>query len=191
MKSALAGVLIVATAGCGASVDVTGADASDPDPDGVPGAIDARVDATPPDAMPCTGGNANAVDQGQCYEAFLSLPQSWAGAQAVCQGRGGSLAKIESLAENTLIASLVGPNRAFIGATDLATEATFLWSDGTPLAGGFTHWRSGEPNNANGNFQEDCAVIEGQNTDPTWDDRPCDTDPLAGVPGQYFYVCER
>lgn len=191
MRIAIAAV-VIAVAGCGATVDVSRSDARDDDPDGAPGTIDARPDANlPPDAAPCTGGNANTVDQGQCYEAFLSLPQSWAGAQAVCQGRGGSLAKIESLAENTLIAGLVGPNRAFIGASDLATEATFLWSDGTPLAGGFTHWRSGEPNNANGNFEEDCAVIEGQNADPTWDDRPCDTDPMAGVPGQYFYVCER
>jgi hypothetical protein len=192
MRIALA-MIVTAAAGCGASVGTSGSDASGDDSDGGSRA-DARpaADAAPPDAAPCTGGNANVVDQGTCYEAFLALPQPWIGAQSVCQGRGGSLAKIESLAENTLIAGLVAPNRAWIGGSDLASEATFVWTDGTALLAGFTHWRSGEPNNGNGNFQEDCAVIEGQNMDPTWDDRPCDTDPLApGVPGQYFYVCER
>ena len=191
MRVALAAA-VIAIAGCGARVDTNPSDAGDSDPDADPAAPDARPDAMQtPDAAPCTGGNANAVDQGTCYEAFLGLPLSWTAAQSVCQGRGGALARIDSLTENSLIASLVGANRAFIGASDLATEATFLWSDGTALAGGFTHWRTGEPNNANGAFQEDCAVIEGQNTDPTWDDRPCDTDPAAGVPGLYFYVCER
>jgi hypothetical protein len=183
---------VLAIAGCGARVDSPGtADASESG-DGNPNQADARVDAPgTPDAAPCTGGNANTVDQGMCYEAFLALPLPWTEAQAVCAGRGGALARIDSLTENALVAGLVGANRAWIGASDLAAEASFAWSDGSPLAGGFTHWRTGEPNNGNGNFEEDCAVIEGQNMDPTWDDRPCANDPLAGVTGQYFYVCER
>jgi len=176
-------------AGCHAAIDIDlGVDAP-PGQDGstVDSGTGTGIDATP-DAAPCTGGNANATDGTTCYEAFLSLPLSWADAEAVCETRGGRLARIDSSTENQLIATLAGANRAWIGGTDLAVEGSFVWADGAPLA--YTNWRTGEPNNGNGNFEEDCALIEGQNGG-TWDDRPCDTDPAAGVPGQYFYVCER
>ena len=63
-----------------------------------------------------------------------------------------------------------------------------MWADGTPLT--FDNWRTGEPNNGNNNFQEDCQIIEGDQGG-TWDDRPCAPDPNAGPAGVYSYVCER
>lgn len=182
-------------AGCGARVDVDPGDDTaddDGDDDDAPPGADARTaDAVPPvDAAPCTGGNAQAEDGATCYEAFLALPIPWDQAQAVCAGRGGALAKIDDAAENQIVTILAGDIRVWIGGTDAVTEGTFVWTDGTLLAAGYTNWRDGEPNNANGNFEEDCTVLEGQN-DGTWDDRPCAPDPDAGVAGEYFYVCER
>ena len=187
--------MIAATAavvlGCGARV---GGDVVDAGDDAVDARADARPgipDATPlpPDAAPCTGGNAHAVDGTTCYEAFTAVPQTWADAQSICAGRGGALVRIDSDTENAIVTGLANGNRAWIGGNDLTTEGTFLWTDGTTFAVTYTNWRTGEPNNGNGNFQEDCALIEAAGT---WYDRPCD-DAVAGatVPGSYNYVCER
>lgn len=185
MRAAVIGAWLCAI-GCGASVD--GPAGADGRPrDATPGG-DAGRDASAVDAAPCTGGNAQAVDGPTCYEAFLALPLAWTAAEDVCAARGGALVRVDDAVENALVAALVGANRAWIGATDAAAEGAFAWSDGAPLA--FSNWRAGEPNNGNGAFEEDCALVEGQNGG-TWDDRPCDTDPAAGVPGQYYYVCER
>lgn len=191
MRAVAAAALVVI--GCGARVS---GDVVDGGGDDV--ANDARTDARPgmpdapplpPDAAPCTGGSAHATDGTSCYEAFLTLPQTWVNAETICEGRGGMLAKVESAAENAIVAGLANGNRAWIGGTDLAAEGTFVWADGTPFLATYTNWRDTEPNNGNGNFQEDCALIEPAGT---WDDRPCD-DAVVGatVPGQYFYVCER
>jgi hypothetical protein len=184
-------IALLLAAGCGARVegdviDAGGgddvADARRPDAASIP-------DASPPDAQPCTGGSAQATDGATCYEAFMTVLETWAASQSVCVGRGGALVKIESAAENAIVAGLAEGARAWIGGTDLAAEGTFLWTDGTPFLTTYTNWRDGEPNNANDNFQEDCALIE---NGATWDDRPCDdSDPNAGAPGEYYYVCER
>ncbi len=74
---------------------------------------------------------------------------------------------------------------AFIGATDVAVENTYVWPDGSALS--FTNFRTGEPNNGNGAFEEDCLVIEGARMG-TWDDRPCAPPPVGT--GSYAYVCQ-
>jgi len=191
MRAVIAATAAVVVAGCGARVggDVVDADddPSDARADARPGIPDAPP--LPPDAAPCTGGAANAVDGTTCYEAFLAPLEDWASAQSSCAGRGGALVRIDTAAENAIVAGLAGGNRAWIGGNDLVTENTFLWTDGTTFAVTYTNWRTGEPNNGNGNFQEDCALIE---SGATWDDRPCD-DAVVGatVPGSYAYVCER
>ena len=175
-------------AGCGASVDDNPGTG-----DGAPGGGDANVaDApvviTPADAVPaaCTNGQAQASSDGRCYEQFTA-PQPWLGAQQACAALGGSLAKIESAAENAALVGLIGLEDHWIGGTDLATEMTWLWFDGTAFT--YTNWRTGEPNDGNGNFPEDCAIIEGDQGG-TWDDRPCVTG-MVGPVGEYAYLCER
>jgi hypothetical protein len=67
---------------------------------------------------------------------------------------------------------------AWIGADDLLVNHTWRWVNGTPLAGGYTDWCVGEPNDAGG---EDCAVT-GWTSDydlgPTcadgWNDLSCE-----------------
>src|SRR4051812_22619047 len=142
-----------------------------------------------PDAATCVGGDARTLDaSGNCLLLFTT-PKTFASATTACAGLpGGHLVKITSAAQNTVIANLVAPHDAFIGATDAVTEGTYLWADGTPLV--YTHFRLGEPNNGNGNGPENCLVIEGSKLVPdTWDDRPCTTGISANA-GSYAYVCE-
>jgi hypothetical protein len=191
MRAAYA-VLAVLVAACGASVDVAddGDDGDDSPPlaDAPPQVTPDATLVAPPDAMPapCTNGQAQTTLAGRCYEKFTG-PATWANAQAACMALGGTLVKIESAAENQALVALIGQADHFIGGTDSATEMQWLWYDGTPFV--YTNWRSGEPNDANGNFPEDCAIIEGDQGG-TWDDRPC-LDLPGGQNGEYAYLCER
>ena len=69
----------------------------------------------------------------------------------------------------------------WIGANDLETEGTFVWSDGTELD--YTNWYPGQPNNvpsvnAN-NVQGDEDAVELRIVcDPTWQCCPTRTCPL-------------
>lgn len=139
-----------------------------------------------PDARACTGGDAHQSDGTNCFLLF-SATKTWAQAKTACDGLPGHLAKITSAAENTIVAQLSVATDSFIGATDAVTEGTFLWEDGTPLA--YTNFRTGEPNNGGGMYQEDCLVMAGKKSVDGWDDRPCTTGIVAGA-GAYPYICE-
>ncbi|MBA3458513.1 MAG: C-type lectin domain-containing protein [Deltaproteobacteria bacterium] len=150
--------------------------------------IDAAIDALPPvDARPCTGGDARMQDpSGTCFILFTG-PKIRADAEADCVALGGHLATVKSATSNTTVTALVANTpSAFLGATDLTTENTFLWPDGSALT--YTNWRTGEPNNGGtgATYQEDCVVIQGM-LGGVWDDRPC-APPPAGS-GSYAYVC--
>lgn len=45
----------------------------------------------------------------------------------------------------------------WVGATDISTEGTFTWNDGTPLPTSSELWSQLEPNDANNN--EDCVEM--------------------------------
>jgi hypothetical protein len=175
--------------GCGAQLDERNAP------------VDARVDATtpidasvplvpdaPPDARLCAGGDARAVDAstGSCFVYFAG-PATYAEAEAACAAFGSSLAVIKSAATNAVVLSLVGQSDAFVGATDLVQENAFRWHTGELVSAGYSNWRSGEPNNGMGSYEEDCMIIEGSRGG-TWDDRPC-TRQGSGA-GAYPYVCQ-
>ncbi len=141
----------------------------------IPNMVDAPT--APPDVAidspprPCTGGDASASDpDGNCFVAFKTAKKTRAAAEAACEADTMTLAIIETAASNTTVQSLITGLDAWLGATDLVTENTFLWPDTTPLT--FKNFRAGEPNNGDGNGQEDCLVIEG-GKGGTWDDRPC------------------
>lgn len=156
-------------------------------------AIDAATSAdaaiappdSPPDARLCAGGDARATDEnGACF-VFFSAKKTKADAAASCTSQSMHLAIIRSAATNATVQSLVVGVDAFIGASDAVTEGQFLWPDGTGLT--FTKFRAGEPNNANGQFQEDCLIIEGA-LGGTWDDRACAPPPVNT--GVFAYVCQ-
>lgn len=130
---------------------------------------------TTPDAppRPCTGGDANASDAaGHCYVAFklAANRKSRPNAELACEALDMTLAIVTTADGNTTAQSLITGLDAWLGATDVAVENTFVWPDDTPVT--FENFRAGEPNNGDGNGQEDCLVIEG-GKGGTWDDRPC------------------
>jgi hypothetical protein len=152
--------------------------------------IDARNDAPVDMKLPCMGGDTRTTDpmSGACYMLFTT-PRSYAEARTVCGGLGGGalLASVQTANENQLITTLLGQGDAFLGGTDEQVEGTFRWEDGTAVV--LTNWNTGEPNNGQGMYEEDCIVIHGSLAGK-WDDRPCATNGSA-VPGTYPFVCER
>jgi len=167
----------------------------DVDAGGSPDAAQMILDM-PDAAPPCVEGDLRSVDpsSGACYWVSYTDKRDWNGAKTACEGAGGHLASLTSVGEAAIAHGLAAQAYAadatvpdyWIGATDVATEGTFVWSTGEPV--GYTNWRDGEPNN--GGIQgEDCAIIEGDTATQTWDDRECDSAINANV--IYGYVCER
>ncbi|NQZ27080.1 MAG: PEP-CTERM sorting domain-containing protein [Colwellia sp.] len=64
-------------------------------------------------------------------------------------GEFGYLATITSQEEQDFIKALIGNTRAWIGASDAASEGNWIWMDGPErgLALSYTFWAAGEPNN--------------------------------------------
>lgn len=151
----------------------------------------------PDAARACVEGDLRSVDptSGTCYWVSYTDKRDWNGAKTACAAAGGHLASLTSVGEATIAHTLAASAYAadntvpdyWIGATDIATEGTFLW-DTTGESLVYTNWRSGEPND--GGIQgEDCAIIEGDSATQTWDDRECSAQVNANV--IYGYVCER
>ncbi|MBU1243990.1 VCBS repeat-containing protein [Myxococcota bacterium] len=99
---------------------------------------------------------------------FCETPRTFGEARSFCETLQGRLVIIGSEAENAfLVAHMVGS--AFIGMSDLETEGTFLWIDGTTPT--WTPWAEGEPNDSGG--IEDCGGLYADSG--LWNDFDCDT----------------
>jgi hypothetical protein len=150
------------------------------------GAPDAEpVDAAPPDAVPCLEGNAQAVDEatGHCYMLFTS-GAAWTSAGPACAALTppAHLATIASASENEVVFSIVASRRTWMGASDAASEGTWVWSTGEPW-GAYVKWRSGEPGNGGGGDPgEDCLEMASAGAGE-WNDNECYVSAA--------YVCER
>ncbi len=187
MRASFHALVLLALTGCGSATlgdppDDVLIDAGDQD------VVDARriIDAPTPDARVCAGGDRRVQDPatGHCL-IYVDLAATWAGARTACNGLGGELVAVGAQAENALVLSLpidvVAQPDVWLGASDLATEGTFVWTSGDAMI--YTNWRTGEPNNGgDSGTMEDCAVLEADTATGTWDDRPCTR--------SYPYVCE-
>jgi len=128
--------------------------------------------------------------------AITSAAMTFAEAKAAAAAVGGYLTTVNTKAENTFLTekfyAAYGNKALWIGANDIATEATWIWDNGTTSgddnltdticnapsgncrpsnatwADGSRKWNNGEPNNS-GN--EDCANIT--RSDGTWNDLRC------------------
>jgi hypothetical protein len=165
-----------------------GGDEADAEPLELPDGAPTLLSDAAPQAVPCVEGDQRVEnpDDGTCYMLFNGLLNRQ-DAQAQCIGVGANLVAIETLAEQTIVGNLAagfpaGQPDLWLGASDVVTENSFLWADGSPVV--FDNWRDGEPNdNGPGDAGEDCSVIEGDNPAKEWDDRTC----LATFPS----ICER
>uniref|UniRef100_A0A4W5R1J9 C-type lectin domain-containing protein n=1 Tax=Hucho hucho TaxID=62062 RepID=A0A4W5R1J9_9TELE len=84
-----------------------------------------------------------------CY--FLSTEmKTWEESRLDCLMRGAYLVIINSKEEQEFLYGLI--KGAWIGLTDIVTEGTWKWVDGTPPR----YWGSGEPN---GGGVENCVVV--------------------------------
>ena len=136
--------------------------------------------------VPAPGAGAPLCDgtvvNGRCYKAFKA-DKKWADAETACKAWGGDghLASIADGGENTAVRAAANSAcgttvAAFIGANDIVTEKTFLWTDGSKFV--FTNWATGEPNNIG---EED---VTEQGVDGKWND-------LKAADLRACYVCER
>ena len=183
---------------------------ADADGDDVPDTIDNCPDEPNRDQanadghhFSCSGGTdckartgcELALREGKSAYLFCTEEQTYEEARTFCRARGADLVIIEDAAENDFVAAS-GLPALWIGLSDLETEGTFLWGNGT--APTKTFWREGEPNDTGG--VEDCG---GMYTDGDaageWNDFDCSTvrafvcedeiDRGAADPGDACDVC--
>ncbi|XP_034147080.1 CD209 antigen-like [Esox lucius] len=116
-------------------------------------------------------GNSN-------YYVFMEQ-NNWEYAKQYCLKRGAQLVIINNQEEQKFLISL--NIRTWIGLSDIETEGTWRWVDGTPLT--TAYWGEKEPNNAGGG--KDCAEIYHCITDPVnkWNDNSCTS--------QLNWICEQ
>ncbi|MFM9996580.1 MAG: C-type lectin domain-containing protein [Phycisphaerales bacterium] len=87
------------------------------------------------------------------HEYYLLQPGSWTAAEAAAVSLAGHLATIDDAAENEWVRVELAnfgaqDRRVWIGFNDVASEGTFVWTSGAPVA--YTNWNGGEPNNTGG-----------------------------------------
>ena len=150
--------------------------------------IDAGIDAPP---RLCTTGKPDG--EGHCF-IYHATPANYADATLACAADGTHLAIIQDAVQNAIAYSLVTSTNTFIGLTDQVLEGTMVWPDGVVERVGATllaydNFRSGEPNNGAGMYEEDCVVIQA-GAGGVWDDKACAIEPLDGTDGVYPYICE-
>ena len=155
-------------------------------PDATTPALDARAESAPlpdaesppdarPDAAPCVEGDQNLISDDHCYMWF-DRDAEWSGAVSACEAIAAHLVTIDREAENSLVHGLIHDENAWLGASDLVLEGSWVWANGEGWA--FNRWESGQPDNGSGT--EDCAFMR---PNGLWNDDQCG----HGV----RYVCER
>ncbi len=163
-------------AGCGR----VGFDAAEP-----PG-----VDAAAPDAgSACAAGFAPLAGAPARY-LFDLTARTWAQARDACAARGAGY-HLVILVDDAERAALAAAARAavdstwWLGATDEATEGTWINVDATPTT--YLPWANGEPNDAGG---EDCLgllAVSGE----TADRAAFANDEACGDPFPSICACDR
>ncbi|KAM4887913.1 CD209 antigen-like protein A [Thomomys bottae] len=115
--------------------------------------------------------------QGNCY--FLSKStRSWTDSVDACKDMGAQLVVIKTHEEQNFL-QLISKNKGhtWMGMSDLNTEATWHWVDGSSLLLDFMkYWNPHEPNNLG---EEDCAEFDGSG----WNDNNCNNN--------NFWICKK
>lgn len=148
----------------------------------------AGVCGDPEDCSP-DPGNCTSLEFGDSTYWFCGA-DDWLDAANACNSEGGSLVRIDSAAENTLIQNVIG-SQAWIGGNDRTTDGAWLWtnSNGTD---GEQFW-SGHVNGNPTNFLYSNWMTL---TQPTGFDSCVSIDPVTGqwsghaCGANELYVCE-
>jgi hypothetical protein len=100
--------------------------------------------------------------------------------------------RIDDVAENNFVLANAATGESALGATDAATESTWVWQNnndvfwigvgnGAPVGGRYANWNGGEPNEFDhAGTGEDCGYFTAPGGG--WNDNLC-TDPKP-------YICE-
>ena len=98
-------------------------------------------------ASPALADSAKLVFNGHSYQRF-DTGMSWTAAKTFCESKGAHLATVTSQAEHDFIVNNFAPRDLWLGASDAASEGTWVWVTGEPWS--YTNWYPGEPNNFGG-----------------------------------------
>ncbi|XP_053407957.1 perlucin-like [Mercenaria mercenaria] len=113
----------------------------------------------------------------------VEVKKPWDEAQKYCEDLGEHLADIKSEAEETFLERNVfhGYNTSiWLGATDVESEGTFVWWDGTNVSDFYVNWSPSQPNNYDG--MEHCLKSAKVKDRWQWRDGKCFT--------KLFSLCE-
>ena len=89
--------------------------------------------------------------KGYCYQKVSSC-DSWNNGQSRCAALGANLPSVHSQEENVFLQNLHNGENGWLGLSDINSEGTFVWSDGTRFD--FHYWATNQPNNFR---NEDCV----------------------------------
>eukprot|EP00063_Salmo_salar_P029062 XP_014003897.1 PREDICTED: CD209 antigen-like protein A isoform X2 [Salmo salar] len=106
---------------------------------------------------------------GSSFYLFSTVEKTWEQSKQDCVRSGADLVIIDSREEQNFINGFNG--MFWIGLSDIETEGSWKWVDGTPLT--IEYWKRGEPNSFGG--EEDCAerMLIYSNIEQSWNDAPC------------------
>lgn len=85
----------------------------------------------------------DAVEFDGHWYRFTQASVGGAEAEATCEGLGGTLACVESEAEDDFLFTLAGTARPWIGLNNEADVNTWVWVNGSPVT--YTNWQPGQP----------------------------------------------
>ena len=102
---------------------------------------------------------------GKCY-GWIDSKRTWSQSQSTCLSLGGQLTKMESQGEMEFLKGKFGGNRFWLGATDLSTEGSWQWPDGSAVS--WSYWASQNPD---GGTSQNCAIWH--NSLHAWNSIPC------------------
>ncbi|KAJ7390688.1 chromatin-modulating protein mrc1 [Desmophyllum pertusum] len=106
-------------------------------------------------------------------------------AENACRDQSGYLVKIDDDSEQKFIHEEIKSSQVpswWIGLHDIPSEGVHRWVSDNSLAGKYTHWASGQPNDAEGG--EDCVALYKTNVyHGKWYDRKCSY--------SYAFICEK
>lgn len=121
--------------------------------------------------------------QNKHYYERIDLSMTWKDAEAYCEKNGGHLASITSKEELDFVNNILkdgSKDRYWLGASDEQQEGIWNWVTGEKFV--ISSWRTGEPNNNNGDHSENYLMTY---KNGEWMDVPNDA-----VVSIYGFVCE-